>query len=424
MSRLDRAINIDDLTGLAKRRLPRMIFDFIEGGVDDELGLLTNANAFRDVRLVPRYLVDTSGRRQTATLFGRSYASPLGIAPTGMAGTFGPNTELHFARAAAEADIPYLMSGASNASMEEAAKLAPRNLWFQIYGARDRRLALDLAKRAGDCGLTTIAVTCDVPVTPNRERNRRNGFAYPPKLTLPMILQAMLHPSWVASYFRNGGLPALENWKEHARKDATPEQVADLFASQTPDASQTWRDLERIRDAWPGRLLLKGVMHPDDALMAQHLGIDGLIVSNHGARQLDRMPSALDMLPIIRAAVGPTLPLLMDSGVRRGSDIICALCLGADLVLAGRAPLYGAIAGGLEGVRKAVSILQREIDLVMGQLGATSLDMLGSHYLFDRVREDHIICGAKSRATAVRAVDRVTGGGQAEIAAGIGPAPL
>ena len=136
------------------------------------------------------------------------------------------------------------------------------------------------------------------------------------------------------------------------------------------------------------------------------------------------MPSALDMLPIIRAAVGPTLPLLMDSGVRRGSDIICALCLGADLVLAGRAPLYGAIAGGLEGVRKAVSILQREIDLVMGQLGATSLDMLGSHYLFDRVREDHIICGAKSRATAVRAVDRVTGGGQAEIAAGIGPAPL
>ena len=270
MSRLDRAINIDDLAGLAKRRLPRMIFDFIEGGVDDELGLLTNANAFRDVRLVPRYLVDTSGRRQTATLFGRSYASPLGIAPTGMAGTFGPRYGASFRASRGRGRYPLSDVRGFKCLHGRGRKARSEKPVVSDYGARDRRLALDLAKRAGDCGLTTIAVTCDVPVTPNRERNRRNGFAYPPKLTLPMILQAMLHPSWVASYFRNGGLPALENWKEHARKDATPEQVADLFASQTPDASQTWRDLERIRDAWPGRLLLKGVMHPDDALMAQH----------------------------------------------------------------------------------------------------------------------------------------------------------
>lgn len=388
MSRIDSAINIDDLKRMARRRLPKIMFDFIEGGVEDEVGLRTNANAFRDLRMVPRYYIDTSKREQRATLFGRSYASPFGIAPTGMAGAFRRDAELFLAQTAGEADIPYLMSGASNASMEQGAKLAGKNLWYQIYGARDRAVAADLVKRAIDCGLTTIAVTCDVPVSSNRERNRRNGFVRPLRMTLPTILEAMLHPAWVINYLRNGGLPMLGNWQPYAPTGATPDEVADMFAKQTPDASQTWRDLEAIRNAWPGKLLLKGVMHPEDARIATSMGVNGLIVSNHGARQLDMMPSPLDVLPMIRNAVGPDVPLLLDSGVRRGSDIVAALCLGADFVLTGRATLYGATAGGQEGVRKAVSILQREIDLTLGQLGAVNLDALGPQFLLDTVRQE------------------------------------
>jgi (S)-mandelate dehydrogenase len=388
MSGIDSAINIDDLKRLAKRRLPKIMFDFIEGGAEDEVGLRTNANAFRDLRLVPRYYTDTAKREQKATLFGRTYASPFGIAPTGMAGAFRKDAELYLSQAANEADVPYLMSGASNASMEDGAKLAGKNLWYQIYGSRDRSFQLDLVKRAIDLGLTTIAVTCDVPVSSNRERNRRNGFVRPLKMTLPTILEAMLHPAWVINYYRSGGLPMLGNWAHYAAKDSTPDQVADLFAKQTPDASQTWRDLEAIRTAWPGKLLLKGVMHPEDARIATGMGVDGLIVSNHGGRQLDMMPSPLDMLPMIRSAVGPDVPLLLDSGVRRGSDIVAALCMGADFVLTGRATLYGATAGGLEGVKKAVSILQREIDLVMGQIGALNLDALGPQFLLETVRAE------------------------------------
>ena len=390
MSRIDSAINIDGLKNLAKRRLPKIMFDFIEGGVEDETGLRTNASAFRDLRLVPRYFVDTSKRTQKATLFGRDFASPFGIAPTGMAGAFRKDAELFLAQAAAEADVPYLMSGASNASMEQGAKLAPRNLWYQIYGSKNRSFQLDLVKRAIDLGLTTIAVTCDVPVSSNRERNRRNGFVRPLKMTLPTILEAMLHPAWVLNYYRSGGLPMLGNWAHYADSDASPDDVAGLFASQTPDPSQVWGDLEAIRAAWPGKLLLKGVMHPEDARLAIGMGVDGLIVSNHGGRQLDAMPSPLDVLPMIRAAVGTDVPLLLDSGVRRGSDIVAALCLGADFVLTGRATLYGAAAGGLPGVKKAVSILQREIDLTMGQLGAVTLSDLGPRFLLDTVRAEEV----------------------------------
>ena len=388
MARINSAINIDDLKRMAKRRLPKIMFDFIEGGVEDEVGLRTNAEGFRNVRLVPRYYVDTSKRDQKATIFGRTFSSPFGIAPTGMAGAFRKNAELYLAQAAHEADIPYLMSGASNASMEDGAKLAPRNLWYQIYGAKDRSFQLNLVERAKALNLQTITVTCDVPVSSNRERNRRNGFVRPLKMTLPTIMESMLHPEWVFNYLKDGGLPMLGNWQRYAKPGATPNEVADLFAAQTPDASQTWRDVEAIRAAWPGKLLIKGIMHPEDARIATGLGVDGIIVSNHGARQLDNMPSALEMLPLVRSAVGPDVPLLLDSGIRRGSDVVAALCMGADFVFTGRATLYGATAGGLAGVKQAISIIQREIDLVLGQIGAVNLAALGPHFLLDHVRAE------------------------------------
>jgi len=390
VSNLDKALNIDDLKRIAKRRLPKIMFDFIEGGTDDETGLATNKDAFRDLRLVPRYYIDTSKREQKSGIFGLNFASPFGIAPTGMAGAFRQDAERFLATTANEANIPYMMSGAANLSMEEGAKLAPKNLWYQIYGGKDRTMQIDLVKRAIDCGLTTIAVTCDVPVSSNRERNRRNGFVRPLRLTLPTILESMLHPAWVINYFRNGGLPMLGNWQKYAPAGSTPDQVADIFSQQTPDASQVWDDLENIRKLWPGNLILKGVMHPDDARRAVAMGVNGILVSNHGARQLDNCPSPLDVLPLMRAAVGPDVPLLLDSGIRRGGDIVAAMCLGADFVLTGRATLYGATAGGLDGVRKAVSILQREIDLTMGQIGAPNLAALGPHYLLENVWADEL----------------------------------
>jgi (S)-mandelate dehydrogenase len=399
MITIDSAINIDDLKRLAKRRLPKIMFDFIEGGVDDEAGLTTNANAFRNLRLVPRYYIDSSKREQKTTIFGQTFAAPFGIAPTGMAGAFRKDAERLLAMGAAEKNVPYLMSGASNLSMQDGAKLAGKNLWYQIYGSKNRSFQLDLVKRAKDLGLNTIAVTCDVPVSSNRERNRRNGFVRPLRMSLPTILEAMLHPEWMINYFRHGGLPYFANWRPYAKPDATADDVADLFAKETPDASQTWNDIEAIRAAWPGKLLIKGIMHPEDARIATSLGVDGIIVSNHGARQLDNMPSPLDMLPMIRNAVGPDVKLLLDSGVRRGSDIVAAICCGADFVLSGRAVLYGATAGGLAGVTKAVSILQREIDLVLGQIGAVNIAALGPHYLLETVwaEEERRNSGAMAR---------------------------
>lgn len=388
MTKIDSAINIDDLKRLAKRRLPRIMFDFIEGGADDEVGLATNANAFRNLRLVPRYYVDTSKRDQKTIIFGQTFNAPFGIAPTGMAGAFQKDSERCLAISAAEKNVPYLMSGASNLSMEDGAKLAGKNLWYQIYGSKTRSFQLDLVKRAKDLGLNTIAVTCDVPVSSNRERNRRNGFVRPLRMSLPTILEAMLHPEWVINYYRNGGLPYFANWRPYAKAGATVDDVADMFAKETPDSSQTWADIEAIRAAWPGKMMIKGIMHPEDARIATSLGVDGIIVSNHGGRQLDNMPSPLEMLPMIRNAVGPDVPLLLDSGVRRGSDVVAAICMGADFVFSGRAVLYGATAGGLAGVNKAISILQREIDLVLGQLGAVNIAALGPQYLLDTVRAE------------------------------------
>ncbi|MGE0224882.1 MAG: alpha-hydroxy acid oxidase [Acetobacteraceae bacterium] len=384
MSKLDRAINIDDLRRMARRRLPRIMFDFIEGGVEDEVGLATNEAAFRRRRLVPRYYVDTTGRHQRVEMFGRTWSSPIGIAPTGLAGAFYPDAELHLARAAAAMNIPYMMSGAANASMEQAVRLAPENLWFQIYGARDRAIAADLVRRAGDIGLKTIVVTADVPVSSNRERNRRNGFGRPLRLGIGTILESLLHPVWLAHYLRHG-VPMMGNWRPYAATGASADDVSDMFATQTPDASQTWKDLENIRRLWPGNLMVKGLLHPEDARMAAGIGVNGIVVSNHGGRQLDLAPSPLDVLPQIRAVVGPDMVLALDSGVRRGSDIVLSLCLGANFVFTGRATLYGAIAGGTEGVKKAISILQKEIDLTLGQLGCVDLAALGPHMLLDNL---------------------------------------
>jgi L-lactate dehydrogenase (cytochrome)/(S)-mandelate dehydrogenase len=376
---IDRAINIDDLRRMAKRKLPRIAYDFIEGGVEDELGLVRNEAAFDRVRLVPRYLVDISKRDQTADLFDRKYASPFGISATGLAALFRPGADLMLAESAAAANIPFMMSGMSTASIEAAAKVAPSHSWYQLYAARKKEISLDLIRRTRDAGFGTLVLTVDVPLTTKRERNMRNGFMLPLKLRPTIVFEALRHPAWIAGYLRHG-MPRFDNWAPYAREGSTVQKV-NSFASAQTNATVTWDDLEEFRKVWPRHLVVKGIMHRDDAVRAAEIGVDGIIVSNHGGRQLDQAPSPLEVLPGIRAAVGDKVTLMIDGGVRRGADILIALCYGARFVFVGRPTLYGAAAAGIAGVQKAISILRGEIDLVMGQIGCTSLEQLDESFL-------------------------------------------
>lgn len=364
---------------MARRRLPRALFDFIEGGVEDERGLARNESAFSRYRLVPRYLVDVSRRDQSAKLFDRSYKSPFGISPTGMAALFRPQADLLLAEAAAAADVPFIMSGMSTGSIEAAARIAPSHTWYQLYVARDMKITEDQIRRARDAGFSTLVLTVDVPVSSKRERNLRNNFGLTFKLNIATALEGLRHLPWIAGYLRNG-MPIFENWSGYGGSAADAMSVAKFAVSQTP-GTLTWRDFENFRRLWPRHLVIKGILHPDDAVRAVESGADGIIVSNHGGRQLDQAPASLEALPIIRDAIANKAVLMLDSGIRRGADIIMALCLGAQYVFVGRATLYGAAAGGIAGVRKAIQILRGEIDLVMGQIGCPSIGELGPGFI-------------------------------------------
>jgi (S)-mandelate dehydrogenase len=388
--RVDQAVNIEDLHRMAKRRLPKVAFDFIEGGLEDERGLDRNTAAFHKHHLLPRYLVDVSKRDQSATIFGQTFSSPFGISPTGSAGLFRRGADMMLAEAAREANIPYIMSGASNDTIEDAARVAPKNAWYQLYAARDGKISDDLIKRTADAGLGALVLTVDVPVHSKRERNMRNGFAnirgnwLQAALSLKpsLLAEAMTHPGWVLEYIRHGGTPALGNWLPYLANGATAEETVKFNRSMVPAHAQTWRDLERYRRLFPRSLVVKGIMDPRDAVRAADIGCDGVIVSNHGARQLDQAPASLDVLPAIKRAVGDRMTVMLDSGVRRGADIVIAMCLGAQFCFFGRPTLYGAVAGGLPGVKKAVDIFRGEIDLVMGQIGCPSLGELGPDFLW------------------------------------------
>jgi L-lactate dehydrogenase (cytochrome)/(S)-mandelate dehydrogenase len=267
--------------------------------------------------------------------------------------------------------------------MEAAARIAPSHTWYQLYAARDPKVTEDLIRRAREAGLSTLVLTVDVPIGSKRERNIRNGFIRPYKLKPTIVLEALRHPGWIANYLRHGGMPVFGNWAPYARPGAGANEVADFLSSQTPFPGQTWRDFETYRRLWPRTLVIKGIMHRDDAVRAAELGADGIMISNHGGRQLDRAPSPLEVLPAIKAAVGDKLTLMLDSGVRRGADVVIARCLGARFIFVGRATLYGTAAAGFAGARRAIDILRGEIDLVLAQMGCPVFDELGPAWLMD-----------------------------------------
>lgn len=380
MTRVKNAVNVDDVRRAARRYLPGFLYDFIEGGVDGEEGLSRNTAAFSKFSLVPRYLVDVAQRSTRTELLGRHYAMPFGISPTGPAPLFRPHADLLLAKAARSANIPFILSGAAGATLEEVAATAPENAWFQLYTARDRNISHDQIRRAADAGMEVLVVTVDTPVTPKRERHLRNRISVPfrlsPSTALRMVREIVMHPAWFARFFASGGMPSMANWSSYMESSATAAQTASFFFDQAfvpgDVGTPTWQDLETYRRLWNGKLVVKGFLHPDDVVRAADLGCDGVIVSNHGGKALDRAPASLDALPAIRAAVGERMTVMLDSGIRRGSDVVIALCLGADFVFAGRPTLYGVAAGGEDGARKVLDIVATEINLVMAMIGLTS----------------------------------------------------
>jgi L-lactate dehydrogenase (cytochrome)/(S)-mandelate dehydrogenase len=378
--KIERTITVEDMRKAAKRRLPRVVFDFIEGGVEGEHGIARNERIFSQCRLLPRYFGDVSTRSQKTTVFGKTYDSPFGFCPTGTPDLWRPGAEGLLAETAGEANLPFLLSTAGNNTVEKASELARGNLWFQLYTTRDRKIAESLIGRAHDSGVETLVVTADVPVAPNRERNMRNGFSRPLRKSAALVIDGLTHPGWTWDYVRTGGMPLMGSFAAYAPPGATPDQVADFFGTQLPTPDQTWRDFERLRKLWPGNLVIKGILHPEDARRAAEIGSDGIYVSNHGGRQLDSAPAPLEVLPAIRAAV-PGQTIVMDSGFRRGTDMIMAMAMGADVCLLGRAALYSVAAFGRPGAQRLVSILRREIDLNLAQIGCPDIQNLDESFV-------------------------------------------
>ena len=370
--------NVADLRERARRRLPRGIWEYAERGTEDETGMARNRAAFERVTFRPRVLRGVQKIDTSATIFGQPSSLPLALAPTGAAGLLWHNGDLALARAAAAAGVPFTVSTVATMDLEQIA-VAGGRLWFQLYLWEDRSLSHAVVAKAHDLGCEALFVTLDMPVPPNREYIHRSGFGTPFQLNTRNTLDVLLHPRWLAGvmgrYALAGGIPSQANLPDRLRAKVTKgAPPGALFKQDDLD----WDGIKELRDRWPGKFVLKGLLHPEDAERALALGADGVVVSNHGGRAFDCSMATLDALPDIVAAVGGKLTVLLDSGVRRGSDVVKAVALGADAVLVGRAPLYGLAAAGETGVARALELLRAETARTMAMLGARNLAELDS----------------------------------------------
>ena len=365
--------NIEDLRRLARRRLPRALFEFVDGGAHDEVTLRANREDFQRLNLMPRVLTDVSERSQAVTLFKQTYSSPLILAPTGLPGVLWPHGATEAAQAADRAGVGFCLSTMSTSSIEQICDVVSRPIWFQLYVMRDRELAKSMMLRAKAAGCAVLVITVDLQMQGLRERDIRNGLTIPPQLRLSSAADFAMHPGWVWRYF-TGPKVTLANFigTGHGEDMFT---IAGFVNSQF-DQSVTWKDIDWVRSVWDGPLVLKGVLNPEDAEVAVHHGIDGLLVSNHGGRQLDGAPSAIAALPDIVDAVDGKLDVILDGGVRRGTDVLKALALGAKACMIGRPFLYGLAAQGGAGVTKALEIFRMEIDVSLALLGRAGVHEL------------------------------------------------
>jgi len=361
---------VEGYRSLAAQRLPRMVFDYLDGGAEAERGLARNTDAFARVCFRPHRLLDVSQRDLSAELFGCRRPLPLVIAPTGLNGALWPDGDVLLAQAAAAAGIPFVLSTASTTSIEEVADQAGGDLWFQLYVVQ-RSLAEALTRRALAAGYTTLVLTVDVPVNGKRVRDLRNGFAVPFRPSLRTVLDAARRPAWLLRQLRHG-LPQLANFRDAGRSGDVNAQAA-LMRRQM-DASFAWDDLKALRQTWPHSLVVKGICRVEDAERCEALGVDAVVLSNHGGRQLDDTPAPLSLLPCMAARL--SRPILLDSGIRRGADVVKAIALGASAVMLGRATLYGLAARGKAGAAHVLDLLRSEIDTTLALLGRSSMAAL------------------------------------------------
>lgn len=368
------AINIDDLRILARKRLPRAVFEFVDGGALDEITLRANQEDFRTIRLLPRVLTDIETRNQSVELFGRRYDAPIVLAPTGLAGLLSRRGELSAVRAASRINVPYCLSTMATCSIEDIASEVDVPNWFQLYVLRDRELTKAFIERARDARCSALVLTVDTKIQGPRERDMRNGFTVPPRFTATTLLDFAMHWRWLLDV----GLGPKIKFRNFVDTglDANNAVTITQFIAGQYDLSVSWRDVEWFKSQWGGPVLLKGLLSPADALLAIDSGIDGIIVSNHGGRQLDGAISAISALPAIVDAVAGRIPLILDGGIRRGSDVIKAIALGATACMIGRAWLYGLAAGGESGVERALCILRDEIDVSLALLGCSDLSQV------------------------------------------------
>ena len=374
--RLARAANVEDLRRMAQRRLPEGVFDYIDGAAEDERSLAASTAAFARIGFAPRVLRDVSAIDTTTTLLGRALPFPLVLAPTGFSRIADPQGELAVARAAHRAGLSYTLSTMATRSIEEVRAVSPGDLWFQVYVWRDRDLVLSMLERAAAAGYSTIVITVDTAVLGRRERDVRRGFTLPPKIGLDTIISGVRKPSWTAAFLAAEPI-RFANMSATAADDGadTAVNLAQYINSQF-DPALSWSDIDWFRQHWAGKVVIKGIQSVADARIAVDHGVDGIALSNHGGRQLDGAPAPIDLVAPVADAVGGKIAILCDGGVRRGSDIVKALALGADACMVGRAYLYGLGAAGEAGVDHVLAFLAEGMRRTMALAGAASLKEL------------------------------------------------
>ena len=375
------AINIDDLRRLARKRLPRSVFEFIDGGSQDEHTLRANQSDFSKLRFIPRVLTEIGRRDQGMSLFGQHYTSPLILAPTGLAGLLARRGELQAARAARQAGVPYCLSTMATCSIEQIATEAPVPHWFQLYVLRDRELTREFIARARAANCSALVLTVDTKFQGPRERDMRNGFTVPPRFTFATWLDFAMHWRWLIDV----GLGPKIKYRNFDNSSVDVDSVMSItdFIAKQWDITLTWKDVEWFKSQWQGPVLIKGLLSPHDASKAIDAGVDGVIVSNHGGRQLDGAISSIAALPAVTDAVAGRVPVILDGGVRRGADVVKAVALGATGCMIGRPWLYGLAVAGEAGVRRALKILHDEIDITLGLLVFDSLAALDRSVIAD-----------------------------------------
>ncbi|SFP92863.1 alpha-hydroxy acid oxidase [Tranquillimonas alkanivorans] len=381
------AISVDDLRRQARARIPKFAFDFVDGGAGTEDGLARNGDAFRDACLVPRVLVNSAAPANTRRAFlGREWSVPFGIAPIGLPGLAWPGADTAMARAAQWAGAPFTASTPATTTLEDLKAAAPDSAFFQLYVGKSPEITDDLIARAEAAGYETLVVTADVPRPGKRLRDLRNGFALPLRFTPRLLSDLATHPAWSLATLRHGA-PRFANLARYAGDGTGARSLAELMAGQS-SGRLDWDLLGRIRERWRGTLVLKGVMHPEDAVRAAAQGVDAVQVSNHGGRQFNAAPATLVALREVRAAVPPGFPVAVDGGVRSGEDVLKALDAGADFVFLGRPFLYALGALGTDGPADLMTLLAAELEVAMAQTGRQRLDPRRSTHKAEQREQD------------------------------------